>query len=228
MSTRQPDAPEIHELDVDDLDAVDLEQATREALAAVTDDEPASSEPPAEAAAMAELVARAERAEAEVAVLREGKVRLLADFDNYRKRADREREDTRRFAVGEPLRDVLEVADNLERALAAQGSHEDLRRGVEMIAKQTQEVLRRHQVVEVPAAGQPFDPAFHEAVARVEDPTVSVAMVLDVYQRGYRLHDRLLRPALVRVAVPSSQPAPPASDPAPSAPADPASEPETP
>jgi molecular chaperone GrpE len=129
-------------------------------------------------------------------------VRLRADFDNFRKRSEREREEVLRYVLVEPLRALLPVVDNLERALTAQGSLEDLRRGVEMIARQIGETLRKLGLSEVPAVGERFDPRMHEAVMREESDTVEAPTVIAEFQRGYWLHDRLLRPAMVRVAVP--------------------------
>jgi molecular chaperone GrpE len=142
------------------------------------------------------------RLEAELAAARDRHLRLMADFDNFRKRVGREREDLRRLAFFDVVRDLLPVADNLERALAAQGSLEDLRRGVEMTLRQLHEGLRRFGVVEVAALGERFDPKLHEAVSHREDPGVDAPRVVAELQRGYRLGDRLLRPALVVVAAP--------------------------
>jgi molecular chaperone GrpE len=141
----------------------------------------------------------------EIADLRDRSVRTLADFDNYRKRSDRERRDAVRYAAAAPLGDLLEVVDNLERALAAGGAADDLKLGVEMTLRQLEEVLRRHGVESVPASGVRFDPAHHEAVSRLEDPDVEAPTVVEELQRGYRLHDRLLRPARVVVAVPPDE-----------------------
>jgi molecular chaperone GrpE len=130
-------------------------------------------------------------------------LRLRADFDNYRKRSEREREELLRYALAEPLRALLPVVDNLERAMVAQGGLEDLRRGVEMIARQLGETLRRLGLAEVATVGEHFDPRMHEAVMSEESDAVSAPTVVAELQRGYWLHDRLLRPAMVRVAVPA-------------------------
>ncbi len=130
-------------------------------------------------------------------------LRLRADFDNYRKRNDREREELLRYALAEPLRTLLPVVDNLERAMVAQGGLEDLRKGVEMIARQLGETLRRFGLAEVAAVGERFDPRMHEAVMSEESEAVAAPTVVAELQRGYWLHDRLLRPAMVRVAVPA-------------------------
>lgn len=157
-------------------------------------------DPEAEAgAAEAEAASAAAR---EIAELRDRHLRLRADLDNFRKRVERERDETRRYALAEPMRELLPVLDNLERAVSAQGQLEDLRRGVEMIARQLADVLERFGLTEVPALGERFDPQVHEAVAREESTEVSRPTVVAQLQRGYWLHDRLLRPAMVRVALP--------------------------
>lgn len=144
----------------------------------------------------------------EVAELRDRHLRLLADFDNFRKRAERELEERTRYVLAEPIRELLPVLDNLERALVAQGAEGDLIRGVEMTARQFLDVLRRFGVEPVPAVGARFDPRRHEAVMSVESPDVAEPTVVEELQRGYVLRDRLLRPALVRVAVPAAGAAP--------------------
>ena len=195
---------EVAELDLDGGDA-DLESVMRDAVAAVEGVE--SGAPAGSAGDAGDEVAKLRR---EIADLRDRSMRTLADFDNFRKRSERERQEARRYALLEPLRDFLAVVDNLERALTAQGSADDLKRGVEMTLRQFQEQLRRHGVKEVPAKGAAFDPALHEAVSRQEDPTVERPTVVEELQRGYMMHERLLRPAMVKVAVPAEKPAAPA------------------
>ncbi len=201
---------EAYVLDLEDGNEADVDALTREALAAV-------GARKAEAAAQAEKgldpvpgeEAVTDRAvaelQAELADLRDRSIRTLADFDNYRRRSEREREDLKRFAVSDVLRDLLPVVDNLQRALAAGGTVEDLKQGVELTLRQFNELLRQRGVAEVSAVGAPFDPAVHEAVARVDDESVTVPTVLDELQRGYTLHGKLLRPALVRVAMPAEK-----------------------
>jgi molecular chaperone GrpE len=113
--------------------------------------------------------------------------------------------------MAEPLRAFLGVIDNLDRALRSGGTLEDLRSGVEMILRQTGDLLRRFGVEEVETVGQAFDPAVHEAVIRVEDPTVSEQTVSEEFQKGYRYQGRLLRPAMVKVAVPNGGGEPPSA-----------------
>jgi molecular chaperone GrpE len=144
-----------------------------------------------------------ERLRAEISTLKDHSLRTLADFDNYRKRVQRERDDERRYATVELLREVLGIVDNLDRALAAEGSLEDLKEGVVLIRRQMGDLLERAGVTRVEALEREFDPSVHEAVSRVEDPEVERATVIEEFQPGYVLHERLLRPAIVRVAVPT-------------------------
>lgn len=149
-----------------------------------------------------------ERLRQELAEVRDQWMRTVADLDNFRKRSEREVRELRRYALFETMRDFLSIVDNLERALAADGSVEDLKRGVEMILAQMKETMKTHGVREVPAAGAPFDPTLHDAVSRHEEPEVEAPTVSEELQRGYTMHERLLRPALVKVAMPAPQPAP--------------------
>jgi molecular chaperone GrpE len=205
--TQNPsDAPEVA-LDLDDQ-TTDLEAAMRDAVAAVEGVESgsgrggssAAGSGPAGPAGSTDEVAKLRQENAE---LRDRSVRTLADFDNYRKRAERERQEIKKYALIEPVRELLTVADNLDLALSAQGSAEDLKRGVEMIHRQMTELLRRFGAVEVPAVGQPFDPTLHEAVSREESHDVKVPTVSAELRRGYKMHDRLVRPSMVKVAVPA-------------------------
>jgi len=130
-------------------------------------------------------------------------LRLLAEFENYKKLAQRDRSEASKFANENLLRDLLPIIDNLERAVkAATGapSGEGLIRGVELTLKQFTEMLAKYGVQAVPSVGGPFDPARHQAVARVETGDVPDNHVNDEFQKGYLLHDRILRPAMVSVA----------------------------
>jgi molecular chaperone GrpE len=199
---RRPAGPEIAEAAAGQ-DEGEIEILGIEALDDEGNPSRGGTEPPGEAAPAPGSDVRAGGAEeADDAGLQERYVRLLADFDNFRKRSEREREDRARYALMEPMRDLLPVLDNLERALSVPGVADDLRRGVEMVARQFLDVLRRYGVEPVAAIGEPFDPRVHDAVMKVESPDVSAATVVEELQRGYRLHERLLRPAMVRVAVP--------------------------
>ncbi|HEV2844776.1 MAG TPA: nucleotide exchange factor GrpE, partial [Thermoanaerobaculia bacterium] len=140
-------------LDLDEQ-TPDLDTAMREAVAAVEEVEAGAR--PAESApngGNGDDPGEVTRLRQEIADLRDRSVRTLADFDNFRKRSERERQELKRYALLEPMREILTVADNLELALSAQGSAEDLKRGVELIHRQMQELLRRFGAVEVPAVG---------------------------------------------------------------------------
>lgn len=197
----EQDDRDVYALDLEDEDE-DAEEVLREAVAAV-DAQRRERDPDSEVpAASGDEQSEIERLRQENEALREKALRHLADYENFRRRVEREREEVQRYAGSEILREFLAVVDNLERALAAGGSPDDLRAGVEMIHRQMLEMLRRFGVESVAATGQPFDPSVHEAVSRQEDPAVQDPTVVAEMQRGYRHHDRLLRPAIVTVAVP--------------------------
>jgi molecular chaperone GrpE len=145
--------------------------------------------------------------EAEVLKLRAERDSLLerlaraqAEFENARRRAVREQQDFREFATADAVKAMLPVADNFERALRAKSDAAEFRSGVELIYKQLNDVFGRLGVQVIAAEGQPFDPRLHEAVEMVETDDAPDQTVVEELQRGYRVKDRLLRPAMVRVA----------------------------
>jgi len=198
------------EYELKSMETGDLDDAMREALEAVERGEEHLAAAADEVASGGTEAGAAEAGgdltglRTELTELRDRSVRTLADFDNYRKRVARERSEERRYAAGELAQDILAVIDNLERALGSEGSAEDLKQGVGMIHRQLQATLGRHGIQRVTALGELFDPAVHEAVMRVEDADVEEPTVQDELQSGYKLHDRLLRPAMVKVAVPAA------------------------
>lgn len=151
------------------------------------------------------LEADYDRIRAERDQLLDRTARLQAEFENARKRAERERQDYRDYALGTVVEHFLPVIDNFELALKATGSAEQMRSGVELIVKQMEEILRQLQVQAVPALGEMFDPRQHEALGTVEREDLPDQHVAEEIRRGYRLRDRLLRPALVRVVSNPSQ-----------------------
>ncbi len=146
-----------------------------------------------------------ERLRAERDQLLDRMARLQAEFDNARKREARERMDFRDFAISGAVEHFLPVIDNFKLALSSGGSAEQLRTGVELIVKQMEEALRALNVQPVETVGVPFDPRVHEALGSEERTNVPDHQVIDEVRRGYRIKDRLLRPALVRVASNSRQ-----------------------
>jgi molecular chaperone GrpE len=140
-----------------------------------------------------------ERIRAERDQLVDRLARLQAEFENARKREARERSDFRDFAVSGAVEQFLPVLDNFQLALGSAGSVEQLRTGVELIVKQMEEVLRSLNVTTVETVGVRFDPRVHEALESVDRTDLPDHQVLDEVRRGYRIRDRLLRPALVRI-----------------------------
>jgi molecular chaperone GrpE len=134
-------------------------------------------------------------------------VRLLADFDNFRRRAHKDRQDVIQFGHENLVKDLLSTVDNLDRAIehAHQNDGGDLAsllQGVELVQREIHAVLAQHEVQVIDAEGSEFDPSLHEAMAHVQNDSVSPNTVIEVLQTGYRLRDRLLRPARVVVAKP--------------------------
>jgi molecular chaperone GrpE len=127
-------------------------------------------------------------------------LRTAAEFDNYRKRVDRERRDLAEYTAADVVGEMLPIVDNLERALAAAAEADPLRKGVELIHKQMLDLLRKRGVKAIEALGADFDPNFHQAVIHEPSSEHREGEVIEELQRGYLLGDRLLRPAMVKVA----------------------------
>jgi molecular chaperone GrpE len=166
-------------------------------------------EPPAQAGASAaaqrpgasELETELEKARQQSAAYLDRAARIQAEFDNYRKRAAREAQDFREYALADALRGLLPILDSLDRALKTNAaSLEEYRSGIELIDKQFHDALAKLGVEPVPAQGESFDPNLHQAVQMVDTDEAEDNHVIDELQRGYKLKDRLLRPAMVRVA----------------------------
>jgi molecular chaperone GrpE len=130
-------------------------------------------------------------------------LRQVADFENFKKRAAREKEEIIRFANETLIKDLLPVLDNLERAVSyarGGGNGKPLLEGVELVLKGFTEVLTKHGLTPIQAKGEPFDPNKHEAIAQVETRDYAHNTIVEQHQKGYHLMDRLLRPALVTTA----------------------------
>lgn len=139
-------------------------------------------------------------------------IRLQADFENFRKRAYRDRQDALNYGHQNLVKDLLSVVDNLDRAIAHAGQSgggdlQNFLQGVELVRRELLGVFEKHHVVEVDALGKHFDPALHEAMAQVADETAPANTVVEVLEKGYQLRDRLVRPARVIVAKPPDAPA---------------------
>lgn len=179
---------ETHELDVD------------HELPASDETDPGGAAPSRErqeAAPQSEL----QKLKAERDALLDRLARLQAEFENARKRAAKEQQDFREFAAADTVKALLPALDSFERALSVPATQvNDLRNGVELIYKQLTDALTRLGVQRVNAKGETFDPRFHEAIEMVESDKVPDHQVIEELQRGYKLKDRLLRPAMVKVA----------------------------
>jgi molecular chaperone GrpE len=132
-------------------------------------------------------------------------LRTTAEFDNYRKRTERERREHSEYVAADLLRDLLPLLDDMERALAAPVESASpqvatYRNGIELIHRQFLETLRRRGVEPLDVVGQPFDPEWHEAIAREAAPGFTEGQITAEVRRGYKLGSRLLRPAMVKVA----------------------------
>jgi molecular chaperone GrpE len=141
-----------------------------------------------------------QKLKAEADSLRDRLARAQAEFDNARKRAAKEQQEFRDYAVADALKSLLPVVDSLERALQVKSDATELRSGVELIYKQLQSALAKLAVNAIVSEGEPFDPRYHEAIEMVETSDAPDHQVIEELQRGYKFKERLLRPAMVKVA----------------------------
>lgn len=152
--------------------------------------------------AQSEAPSEIEKLTAENAELNDKLLRHYAEFDNYKKRTAKEKEEMMSFSKAICLKEILAVVDNFERALACESKDADYKKGVEMIFNQMSEVLTKLGIKEIEALNKPFDPEFHNAVSQVENEDFGENTVCQVFQKGYMLDDKVLRHAMVVVANP--------------------------
>ena len=150
--------------------------------------------------AATDRVSEVDKLRAERDVLVDRLARMQAEFDNARKRAAREQQDYRDYALTDTIKTLIPVLDSFDRALQSSPEKSEFHVGVELIHKQLQDALAKIGVQQIAAKGQQFDPRFHEAIEMVDSDEARDNEVIDELQRGYKLKDRLLRPAMVRVA----------------------------
>jgi molecular chaperone GrpE len=169
------------------------------------DPQGAAADPPltGEAALAAEL----DKLKAEKEELLQTMIRRQADFENFRKRTERDRHEEGRRGVERLVVDLIPVLDAFDRGLEAHDdpAYDEYRKGVSLIRKQLWDTLARHGVQRIEAAGQIFDPYKHQAIERVETDELPDGSIVAVFQDGYTFHGRVLRPAIVRVAVNASE-----------------------
>ncbi|MEB2345829.1 MAG: nucleotide exchange factor GrpE [Deltaproteobacteria bacterium] len=185
----------------------ELEDAMREAAESVEALHEHRKEPGAGGSPQAERAGSdpAEAESSELAELRDRYLRLAADFENFRKRTLKDREEAHHFGHQSLVKDLLPTVDNLERAVdhaRKGGESSGLLEGVELVLRELEALLARYGVTPIEALGQAFDPALHEAMAQVPDASKPPHTVVEVFQRGYQLRGRLLRPARVVVSRP--------------------------
>lgn len=187
----------------------EMQQKIDEAEAAQEDaaegsEEEAPEEAASEAAAMQEeieaLKGQVEKLTGDLQEKKDRLLRLQADFDNFRRRSAKEREEISAVVTQNFCKDMLPLLDNFERAMAAETKDvEAFQKGVEMIFTQFQEVLKKNGLEQIEAVGQKFDPNFHQAVMRVEDPEREDDTVAQELQKGYMVKGRVIRPSMVQV-----------------------------
>ncbi len=161
-----------------------------------------AAEPVSETSA---LQAELEQMKGERDQLKDRLARLQAEFDNARKREVKERADSRDYAISHAVEPFLGVMDNFQLALKADGTAEQLRNGVELILKQMEDALKGLHVQPVETVGAQFDPRIHEALGSIETKEFPDHQVLEEIRRGYKIRDKLLRPALVKIAANHNQ-----------------------
>lgn len=182
---------------------VDPETGIEQAVAAPPDGATESDRSAAEIDRLREVI---DQMQLELNQVRDHYLRKLAEFDNFRKRIEREREELQRTASELLVRELVPVLDNFDRAVrhAADSDAETFRKGVEMIARQLWDVLERQGLEAVDPTGQPFAPEYHEAVQRVENASLVPGTVAWTLAKGYLFSGKLLRPAMVGVVVPAT------------------------
>lgn len=169
----------------------------------VDTDTEGSTENPHENAEVPSLTDQLLEKDEELHALNDKYLRLAAEFDNYKRRVQRDQQDTIRFANEKLFKDLLPTLDNLERALQSgreQDRIEGLLEGVNLTYKHFLDTLQKMGIKQVSSVGEVFDPAKHQAVGQVESTTIPENVIVDEYQKGYFVHDRILRPAMVTVA----------------------------
>lgn len=126
--------------------------------------------------------------------------RLMAEFENFKKRSNKEREGLYSSVMGEVVLQILPVIDNLEKAVESKTEDQDYKNGIILVLEQLKETLKKNGVTEIEAVGKPFDPSLHEAISMVEDPNLGEKIVQQEYRKGYMIGDKVLRHSMVIVA----------------------------
>jgi molecular chaperone GrpE len=180
---------------------MDMKEPTVDTGDSAATADPADSGPAAPAPALEAVIAERDRLIDENHELMDRLLRRQAEFDNFRRRAEREKADVLEFANTESVRAILPILDDLERALKTHTNDKVYARGMELIYQRLADSLKKLGLEPITTKGQKFDPHVHHAVDMVETGAVEEQTILDEYQPGYNFRGRLLRPAMVKVAV---------------------------
>lgn len=195
----------MSEIEKDSLNTEETNETADTTEAAETAEETAeetSAEQPEEKDPVAELEEKVKALEAAAAADKDKYLRLLAEYDNFRKRSIQEKLNASSEATARAALEVISVIDNFERAVAAECTDENYKKGVEMIYGQFNEVIKKLGVEEIEATGVEFNPNYHNAVSQIEDENLGENVVAQVYQKGYKIGDKVIRCAMVVVANP--------------------------
>ena len=182
----------------------DNDNTPQDAPPTPSDPDGVTDEPVATGDPLKDLEAKLSAAQAEAIENRDRMLRMAAELDNYKKRAARDLDDIKKFATENLIRQLLTVVDNLERAIASAASENEsdqrLVDGVALTLAEIMKILEKHYVSPIQALGEPFDPAFHQAMCQEESIDQPPNTVVQEFQKGYLIHERLLRPAMVVVS----------------------------
>jgi molecular chaperone GrpE len=180
---------------------VDIQNPDRNSSEVSPGDTISVETPEEQAAKLADLTAERDRLALEKADLQDRMLRARAEFDNARRRAERERSDFLQYAAMDLVKALLPILDDFERALKVETADRDYAKGIELIYGRLAETLKKMGLEVIETEGREFDPNLHQAVERVESADVEDQSILGEFQRGYNFKGRLLRPAMVKVAV---------------------------
>lgn len=202
MTERKENTYNMSEKEKEPVQEVPAEETESEEISEEIIDEGTSAEEAPEEEAGESLEGKIKALEEAAAADKDKYLRLLAEYDNFRKRSIQEKLNAFSDATAKAALEVISVIDNFERAMAADCSDENYKKGVEMIYGQFLEVIKKLGVEEIDALGKEFDPNLHNAVSQVEDESFGENTVSQVYQKGYKLGDKVIRCAMVVVANP--------------------------
>ncbi|WP_425320423.1 nucleotide exchange factor GrpE [Paenibacillus campinasensis] len=185
-------------------ETVENSEAAEASSAPQSEQEPAADSEATETAGNNAAQEEIERLQNELSETQQRALRAQADFDNFRRRTQKEKEELAKYASSKLIQELLPVIDNFERALQASGDNpefESFSKGVNMIFRQMEQILAAEGLTAMNSVGQPFNPEFHQAIMQVESDEHEEGIVVEEVQKGYMLKDKVLRPAMVKVSM---------------------------